>query len=293
MLTTDTAYLYELVEDYQNGSPAEKQVIFTSFCSSIWNSGNKRRTAARYLSFHIKKDLLDTALGQIFSSHSRIEYLGYQSTTLRQDYASLIRQKANNLYTCLFDEQVILHKDYLAQLMVPKGLYYRWKAGEDLDPLAVSHQIQKALCTAALLKTQYQKQKMQLSWKDYKKLTETYFLRMFENAVSMEEYENSKRLVLTIDTWKEDNYYIRYFCKSLEGYLKTYQKQYYGLRQHQQYRYCQDCGRLYEIKKRDTQSQRCPPCYLSYRKIRKNQTQKLRRQGMKSAHTLENSSISL
>ena len=50
----------------------------------------------------------------------------------------------------------------------------------------------------------------------------------------------------------EDNFYIKYFCKSLESYMQNYQKQYYGLyikgSKDKKYKIkrCQLCGKMIE-----------------------------------------------
>ena len=45
-----------------------------------------------------------------------------------------------------------------------------------------------------------------------------------------------------------DNFYIRYICKSLDGEMLKWQKKYYGLQRgrNKQYKRCKDCGDLIE-----------------------------------------------
>ena len=45
----------------------------------------------------------------------------------------------------------------------------------------------------------------------------------------LEEYQNRKELAVYDGAWEEDHFCIRYFCRGLEGYIKSYQKKYYGL----------------------------------------------------------------
>ena len=102
-------YLYEIIDKYKTSdSDEEKNDLFESFCSSIWSSNNKRRTYNKTITYHVKDSLLDAEIGKIFDVWSVIEYKGYKSMTKNTDWASLIRQKVNNLYTRYFDRDVIL-----------------------------------------------------------------------------------------------------------------------------------------------------------------------------------------
>ena len=66
-------FLYEIIEDYkETKTQADKDMIFNSFCSSIWSSDNKRRIYKKYIKFKVRKDLLHTDLGQIFDTWSEI-----------------------------------------------------------------------------------------------------------------------------------------------------------------------------------------------------------------------------
>ncbi len=67
-------FLYEIIEDYKEAkTQEEKDEIFNSFCSSIWSSNNKRRTYIKSIKFSVRKDLLDTDLGQVFNTWSDID----------------------------------------------------------------------------------------------------------------------------------------------------------------------------------------------------------------------------
>ena len=41
---------------------------------------------------------------------------------------------------------------------------------------------------------------------------------------------------------------MRYFCKSLEGEMLKFQKQYFGVRDHKKYKRCKKCGKMIEVK---------------------------------------------
>ena len=252
-LTSIDKYLYEIIDDYKHSySDEEKDDIFKSFCSSIWSSENKRRVYTKTIRFSVRKDLLQTDIGQVFDVWSEVEYTGYKAMTKETDWCSLIRQKVNNLYTRYFDKDVILKKDYMSLLNTPKRLYYQWIDGVEMDTDELTTIIDDAIDDAQKLKITYQKQKMELSWSEYKKIVEGFFQRCFENCKLIEDYEKDSKYYGIYDFINEDNFYIKYFCKSLESYMQNYQKQYYGLyikgSKDKKYKIkrCQLCGKMIE-----------------------------------------------
>lgn len=242
-------YLYEIIDDYKySDSNEEKDDIFKSFCSSIWSSENKRRVYTKTIRFSVRKDLLQTDVGQVFDVWSEVEYTGYKAMTKETDWYSLIRQKVNNLYTRYFDKEVILKKDYMNLLNTPKRLYYQWIDGIEMDADELTTIIDDAIDDAQKLKVTYQKQKMELSWSEYKKVIEGFFQRCFDNCKLIEDYEKDSKYCGIYDFMNEDNFYIKYFCNRLEGNMKDYQKHYYGLKYSSRkgYKRCKCCGKMIE-----------------------------------------------
>ena len=242
-------YLYEIIDDYKHSdSDEEKNDIFKSFCSSIWSSENKRRVYTKTIRFLVRKDLLQTDVGQVFDVWSEVEYTGYKAMTKETDWCSLIRQKVNNLYTRYFDKDVILKKDYMNLLNTPKRLYYQWIDGTKMDADELTAIIDDAIDDAQKLKVTYQKQKMELSWSEYKKVIEGFFQRCFDNCKLIEDYEKDSKYCGIYDFMNEDNFYIKYFCNRLEGNMKDYQKHYYGLKYSSRkgYKRCKCCGKMIE-----------------------------------------------
>ena len=182
------------------------------------------------------------------------------------DWYSIIRQKVNNLYTRYFDKDVILKKDYMNLLNTPKRLYYQWIDGIEMDADELTTIIDDAIDDAQKLKVAYQKQKMKLSWSDYKKVIEGFFQRCFDNCKLIEDYEKDSKYCGIYDFMNEDNFYIKYFCKSLESYMKNYNKEYYGLKRgrNKKYKRCKICGKMIENNAKNKQY--CLTCKKEKRK---------------------------
>lgn len=253
-------YLYEIIDDYKNAdSNEEKAEIFEYFCSSLWSSKNKRRTYIKTIKFKVREDLLESEIGQIFNAWSIVEYTGYKAMTKDTDWCSLIRQKINNLYTRYFDKEVILRKDYMNLLKTPYNLYYRWIKGVEMNASELITTIEDSIYKAAELKLVYQKQKMNLSWAEYKKVIEEKLIKIFDNCKSIEEYEIDNLTNKYIYEFaSEDNSYIKYICDSLEGEMLKWQKKYYGVREHKQYKRCKECGKM--IEKTNNRVMYCKEC---------------------------------
>ena len=267
-------YLYEIIDDYKNAdSEKEKAKIFEDFCSSLWSNKNKRRTYTKTIKFKVRDDLSESEVGKIFNTWSVVEYTGYKEMTKDTDWCSLIRQKINNLYTRYFDEEVILKRDYMNLLKTPYNLYYRWIKGEKMNADDLTDIIENSIYKAAELKSVYQKQKMNLSWEDYKKVIEEKLKKIFDNCEPIEDYEVENLTNKCIYEFaNEDNSYIKFFCDSLEGYMLNYQKEDAELyvpssRQHKKYKRCKECGKL--IEKTGNKKTYCEECAKKKEKERK------------------------
>ena len=261
-------YLYEIIDDYKNAESIEEQnEVFDSFCSSVWANANKRRIYTKTIRFKVRSDLLDSDNGQIFNTWSEVEYIGYKAMTQDTDWCSLIRQKINNLYTKYFDKEVVLNTDYMALLSTPQRLYYRWINGEKINADELTNIIESSIYQAAELKSMYQKQKMNLTWDEYKEVIKDFLKKIFNNCELIEDYETKKLSNnLIYDFYNEDKSYVKYICNSLEYYMLNYQKQYYELKRgrNKRYKRCKECGALIEIIGKNTQY--CGMCKAEKRK---------------------------
>ena len=240
-------FLYEIIEDYKEAENNEvKDEIFNSFCSSIWASDNKRRTYMKTIHFKVRKDLLNTELGQVFDTWSGIEYRYYKSMTKEENWCSIIRQKINNIYTRYFDKEVILNKEYMDLLKKPKLMYFDWLSGTDMDADTVTDIIDDAIDESEKLKQRFQMEKMTLSWNEYKKVIEGFLRKCFDNCKLIEEYEDKTQIVNNYDFITEDNFYVKYINRYMDREIVQYQKKYYGVRQHKKYSRCKRCGGIIE-----------------------------------------------
>lgn len=283
-------YLYEIMEDYKNaGTDREKERIFKDFCSLLWSCENKRRTCTKTIRFFIRKDLINTQCGQIFNTWSKIEYKGCQSITKENDWCSLIRQKINNLYTRHFDKEVVLNRDYMDLLHTPKRLYHQWISGMEMGADKLAATIDDAINKAEVLKASYERAKMQLPWADYKKLTEKFLRKIFQSCKLIDSYENNSSGTI-YSFLNEDNFYIRYFCKSLEYHMKNYTKEYYGLKRgrNKQYVRCRLCQRL--IEKTNNRIIYCKDCSAKVHNAAAKERMKKHRQ---KCRRLENEPVNI
>lgn len=263
-------FLYEIIEDYKDtDTQEERDEIFNSFCSSIWSSNNKRRTYTKAIKYNVKKDLLNTDLGQVFDMWSAVEYKYYKSMTKAENWCPIIRQKLNNIYTRYFDKEVILGKEYMDLIKTPKRLYYEWISGIDMNAETVTEIIDDAIDNAEKVKIKLQMQKMELSWNEYKKVAEKFLRRCFDNCQLIGEYEDKTKIPSRLDFLTEDHFYVGYICKSLDGEIRKWKKRTSGLPQSSRkgYIHCKQCGVLIEkTNKYDYSSKYCRDCKKIRRK---------------------------
>lgn len=268
MYNTDDKYLYEILDDYKDATKEiEKHEIVNAFMKLIWASSNKRRIFHKDLRFSVTKSLLQTDIGKIFNTYSDINYISYRSMTKDIDFVSLLRQKINNLYTNLCDGRVCLKKEYMDLIKLPKQMYYRWRSGEEYDVVTLPSQIEDIIIQSEKIKEKYAKQKMNISWNDYKKLIPIFFSRMFDNYIPLEYYEDKTKLTIDIETWNEDNFAIAYFCKGLDGYMRNYQKEYYGVKRNKKIKRCLNCGCIMYDTDKTKPHKYCTKCKKTIKNI--------------------------
>mgnify|MGYP000891198420 CR=1 FL=1 len=266
-------YLYEVLEDYKLNQNQEE--IFQYFMDKIWHSSNTRQIYTKYIKFTMLPEIVNTEIGQIFYKYVNIPYIASKTMTKNTDYISLIRQKINNIYNNYCEPRLCTRSDYMKLLHIPKIKYYRWEKYNDANDIRnLENVIIQSLDQAQKLKDQYSKQKMKLTWKQFKPFAEEYLRKGFDNYVPLDQYENKTEFILDTDLWTEDNFAIKYLCRCLQLGIKNEQKKYYGLyikgsKNKIKYRRCVDCGNLIWIKNKDNQTTRCEECQHKRDKERK------------------------
>lgn len=264
MYDIDGKYLFEVLDDYK--TLENKDEIFNCFMNQIWRCKNSRQIKVDYIKFTMLPELISTPVGQVFYQYMNVPYYSSKTQTTKMDYVNLIRQKVNNIYNNYCDTRLCTRKNYMDLLHSPKVLYYRMEKGkEEYDALELKEKLESNLQEADRLKEMYSKQKMDLSWKEFKPVVENILRKSFENYIPLDDFEDKTTFVLDTDIWSEDNFIIKYFCKCLQHGIKDYQKKYYGLyrkgkRSKQKYKRCIDCGKMLMVNIKDNSTTRCKEC---------------------------------
>lgn len=248
MYSVENKYLYEILDDFQcASSDEEKNDIFNNFCKHLWKVNNERNTYVKNISFTVSENC-NKDYAQIFNRYTAIPYRAYKSKTSEANAWSLLRQKINNIYTNMCDKSVCTKSEYLALLHVPKRMYYRY-VNNNLNMTAneLEANIKYSLEKSKSLFDKYSRQKMNVTWKQYKELINRWLYRIFHNYICIDSFEDKSNITIDIDYWTEDNYVVKYICKSLNGYMRNYQKDYYGIskKRKQKLSRC-ECGNLFE-----------------------------------------------
>ena len=114
---------------------------------------------------------------------------------------------------------------------------------------------------------------MELSWEEYKALVEGFLQKIFNNCISLESYEKKFGVPNTfLYNAIEDNFYVKYICKSLNGELLKWQKKYYGVKDHKKYGRCKECGKL--IEKTGNKKTYCEECAQKRKKTSNKKSDK-------------------
>jgi hypothetical protein len=221
----------ELLDEYKETDEQQKELLVNEFINRLWNSNYTYKTYKKYYTYIVKDDLLHNRMDliELFNKYNMIEFAVcrsfYDKKLTPFDY---IRIHINNMFGYLTDQNVYLSKQYYQLLLIPKHEYFstinKLKTGELVDCAEIKNNITSALSEAEKEKEQSINKKLNISWKEYKKLIELYIRRLFNNYIPMEEYESKYgwEMHVNVDGWSEDNYIVKYFSKSLTGYLRNY-----------------------------------------------------------------------
>lgn len=223
--------LSDILEDYQEADETLKKELIDEFISSVWKSKCRYSKYKKIYTYDVNDELLDDRqdLIELFNKHRIIELdfckSFYKKKLTAADY---IRVHINNMFGYLTDKNVYLSKQYYEMVMTPRNLYYivvnKLKNNEDVNFYEIKYKIDYALEKAPLIKQSDQEKKINLSWKEYKHLINRYIGRLFNNYIPPHEYEKEHgwEMKVNINGWSDDNFAVKYFCRSLTGYMQNY-----------------------------------------------------------------------
>lgn len=238
--------MYEIIDDYQCADDDDsRNEILDVFLQKLWNTKNTIHKYKKQIKYSVSSDLKNSIADE-FRKHESIEYIAYKSKTSNKDNWHLLRQKINNIYINMCDKDICIKKDVLNLLNTPRRLYYRYVKDDNICDLEeLQRCISNALLEAKELAQKYRKQKLNISWKEYKEIISSFMFRIFNNYIPLEDYEDKNMISIDINFWMEDNYVVSYIGKSISGYMKNYQKEYFDIKRNKEYKQC-SCGGLLE-----------------------------------------------
>lgn len=257
--------LYEIIEDYRDATDKEKEEIMQVFSAALWNSANKRTFKTITVSFSVDEKFKDTKIGTLFEKYSVIRYRVPQTRTKSDSFIDLIRQRINNIYSIYFDHQALFSNEYRDLMTVPAKLYYRYRENPDIYTAEeIKTQINSAFEKAERIKDKNYREKMNIPWEEYKELITSYLHLIFKNYRSLDELDETAPPEYFYAN--ENSRITQYICKSLSGYIKNYQKSYYGLKpvRGAKYSRCR-CGALFMQNKQNNRKM-CNACRDKNRK---------------------------
>ena len=271
-------FLNEILDEYRDSDEVRKKEILNNFLELLWKSKCKYKKYRKYSTYKVNEKALNYRqdLINLFNKFNKLEYTVCKSYYKNKlDSIDYIRIHINNIYGYLFDKDVYYAKEYYNLLFTPKKEYFKTinliKNNCDFDINDVKNNIENAIKKAEEIKRKSINKKIKMKWSDYKKLVNSFIEKIFNNYMTIEEYEEKYGwdIRIDIDGWSEDNYIIKYFCKSLTGYFRNYIRELRGFKYNDKIIHCIQCGVL--IKQTSNRRKYCSSCWKKHR----NEYQKL------------------
>jgi len=225
-------FLNQMMEEYKISN--NKQSIINTFTDRLWDSEYVFKKYKKQYKYEVFNELLDNRedLIELFNKYNVVEYIVCKSFYKKKlESIDYIRVRLNNMFGFLFDKDVYYNRKYYNLLLTPKKEYFRLvnikKEIGNIDDIKyedIYDNIDNAFKEAELIRLESIEKKHNVGFDNYKKLINTYIERIFNNYMPIEEYEKSHEweMKVSVDGWSEDNYVIKYFCKSLTGYMLHY-----------------------------------------------------------------------
>jgi len=261
-------FLNEILDEYRDSDEVRKKEILNNFFELLWKSKCKYKKYKKYSTYKVNEKALNYRedLINLFNKFNKLEYTVCKSYYNKKlDFIDYIRIHINNIYGYLFDEDVYYAKEYYNLLFTPKKEYFKTinliKNNCDFDINDVKNNIENAIKKAEEIKQKSINKKIKMKWSDYKKLVNSFIEKIFNNYMTIEEYEEKYGwdIRIDIDGWSEDNYIIKYFCKSLTGYFRNYIREFRGFKYNDKIIHCTQCG--IPIKQTSNRRKYCSSCW--------------------------------
>lgn len=238
-------FIADLLEDYKlSSNNKEKKELLDKFKKELWSDKYKNYKYKKRIHYQVKEELFaNQELIDLFNKYNDIKYSvqkSYYKDRNKITSVDYIRIHINNLYSNLFDKNTYFPKEYYENLFVARNLYFKViKLSEEeqlkLNIELLDSEIKESLGKAKNIKENYiVNKKCDLKFSEYKKIINRYIEKIFENYIIFEDYKEEfgwdYSVIPTTIVFGEENYTIRYFNKSLSGYMRNYFREQKGIK---------------------------------------------------------------
>lgn len=238
-------FVSDLLEEYKLSFNKEhEECLLQDFKNELWNSKFNNYKYKKRIHYQVKEELLgNQQLIDLFNKYNDIKYSvekSYHKNRNKISSIDYIRIHINNLYSKLFDKDTYLPKEYYECLFIARNLYFKTiklskQEQKALNINSLEDDIINSLKLAEEIKNIHiREQKCELSFGKYKKLINGYIDSLFENYIIFDEYKEKNgwdySKIATTIVFGEENYTIRYFNKSISGYLRNYFRKEKGIK---------------------------------------------------------------
>ena len=252
----------DFLEDYQ---VYEEEEALDDFLFNLWSSKYEPNKITKTYRFEIDRELIkDEKIIKLFEPYQEMK-VKYAKSFHKDNPKSIdmIKIHINNMYMYLVDKEVYLGREYYDAIFKYRSYYYnvveRISNGEIISYEEVENNLNELKNKENLLLKERLSKKIELSQEEYKKLIDDSIYKLFNNYKSPEIYEQENGWEMRDENtgWTEDNYIVKYFCKSLTGSMMDYVKWVVNKKTKR----CKDCE--VEITGGNRKN-RCDKCKSSY-----------------------------
>lgn len=257
----------DIVSLYKISNEEKKKNVVEKFIKLIWKSPCEYRSIESKIQFEIDDTKVDEGLFDILCKYSDLKYKRIKSKYRPEEMSPIdyIRVHINNSYAFLFDERVYATKEYVYNLLQPRDAYFKYIQGK------ITREELLFRLEEFEVKNVNNRKKYKLSWNEYKKMIDSYILRIFENIKSVDQILNEIEFEHQVnkEDFDYDNILISYINNCITGYLRHYIRQFEE--KEDVLKYCVVCGKEIEGGNR---KKYCCECFEMYRRKYKTNKQK-------------------